>query len=265
MAEKIVFDEWRDSNEHRNYPFSDGATLTDGVNEIPQDLFVDARLYPIGAQGRVYLSNVRFDAPDVTLTISDTEVGVLATATFSLESLPDRVVFGDSLGRPAGLMIPVEAVGLAVFGSFGTGDTPFLVDQAEFAASVVVPTPEIGIRGLLLDDGTLFTGDIFLVGEDGIVLTDEGGFIRVDVVGDPFALQQLCIDELCGGDIANCDPATLKLLQFCGLRTINGVGPNDAGDFKLTIGSNKALENVLRIEQDGAILRIKSVGQRAFG
>ena len=74
-----------------------------------------------------------------------------------------------------------------------------------------MPTPEIGVRGLVLEDGTVVSGEVWLVGENGIILTSEThdtkqtcaadavtqNVIRVDAVGDPLFLRKLCDpDEL---------------------------------------------------------------------
>jgi hypothetical protein len=95
---------------------------------------------------------------------------------------------------------------LAAFASFGVGDHEFTQNQTEFVATVCMPTPEIGLRGVVLPDGTIMSGALWFVGEDGIVITDSevtvpGGCgvptvdyptIRVDIVGDPLFRRRLC-------------------------------------------------------------------------
>ena len=73
-----------------------------------------------------------------------------------------------------------------------------------------MPTPEVGIRGVILSDGTIMPDteddELWFVGGDGIILTHEQNTaagncnssvenfptIRIDAVGDPLFLRKLC-------------------------------------------------------------------------
>ena len=59
---------------------------------------------------------------------------------------------------------------LSAFQTLGIGTHVFERAHTEFAATVCVPVPEIGINGFILDDGTLLTGDVWLIGTDGVVI-----------------------------------------------------------------------------------------------
>lgn len=243
-----IFEEWRDENSKRNYPFSDDASLDNGAGSlIPNDLFLDARLYLIGGDSDVYLSSIVIAASTVTVTIGDSQNVNAASAQFDYLNAPNVLEFFDGYGRPAGIIVSTpEQLRLmpALFGS----STTFTYDQTAFAASVVVPLPQPGVRGILLDDGSFFTEDVFLIGTKGVVLTQiDAQTIRVDVVGDPYALQQECATE------------GIAVVPFCGLKTINKIKPDPkTGDFKITPGANPpyASDNVLRVNFADGILTI---------
>jgi hypothetical protein len=148
------------------------------------------------------------------------------------------VALFDVYGRPAGILVS-DAVRLAaVVSRYGNGDTVFEPGETEFAPSVAIPLPQAGLRGVLLDDGSLLAGDIYVVGAEGVTVSYEGGAIRVDALGDPYAL------------IKSCDEEGVPLPRFCGLKTINGIPPDANGDFKLSVGANMAGEPILRLETD---------------
>jgi hypothetical protein len=125
------------------------------------------------------------------------------------------------------------------------------------------------------DAGELFAGDVWLVGEDGVVLRrDDDGSLRIDIIGDPFAARKLCADE-------SASDAEIEVLSpYCPIKKLNGVEPDDQGNFQMLIGSNQSLSNILRITPgsqpssdvtkhlDGAgaltfaTLRIEALGQR---
>jgi hypothetical protein len=251
--DRIILEEWRNSNEHVRYPFHDDATLVNGNGIlIDEDLFYDARLYPIGADVGVYLSKIVVADNGITFFISDPSHGILASGGFDFDSVPDQIALADAYGRPAGILVSSAAKLGALSNVYGEGEVLFEQAQTEFAPTVVVPLPQIGVRGVLLDDGNIVAGDIYLVGTDGVVLSIEDGNIRVDVIGDPYALAKACEAE------------GIPLPAFCGLKTINGIPPDANGDFKLTIGGNEATDNILRVEMDNGRLTLKAVGERGF-
>jgi len=248
---EIIFPEWRNQNEHTNYPFSDAATMiSDSGVKLPKSLFDDARFYPIGAVAGVYLKSVSIQGNIVTITIADPDKD-LAIGSFDYTNPYNDVPFYDSLGRPAGVLVSTVAK-LRLLPAAMPAFTGFTQEQAELAPSCVVPLPQIGVRGFLLDDGSYFTGDVYLVGVDGIVLSvPEANVIRVDIMGDPYA------------KLEECDKEGIPVEPFCGLKTINGIAPDpETGDFKVSPGANPpyAADNVIRVTQNNSELVIETVG-----
>jgi hypothetical protein len=235
----ITYAPWRDNNQKINYPFSDTARLfNDAGASLDRDLFDDARIYPVGGSVGLYLNRVTLAGPMVTFAIGDPEHGELATTTYDANAAPAELALVDAYGRPAGILVS-DAIRLAaVVSRYGEGDTVFEPDETEFAPSVAIPLPQAGLRGVLLDDGAILASDVYLVGEDGVVVSYEDGAIRVDALGDPYALQKSCDDE------------GAPLPVFYGLKTINGIPPDQNGDFKFSVGANMASEPILRLETD---------------
>lgn len=246
---EISFAEWRNNNQRANYPWVDGALLTsrDGF-KLDRDLFDDARLYPIGGTAGVYLSRIVVDHDDVTIFIGDDNTAELAFVSYTALASPDDLNLVDEYNRPAGILVSSTDRLAVLPGLAGQGTHVFDKTATPFVSSVVVPLPQPGVRGLLLDDGTLLAGDIYLIGTDGIVLSMESGAIRVDIVGDPYALLKACKEE------------GVPLVPFCGVKTINKIHPDANGDFKLFGGANVALDNVLRVEMANGGLKVKTVG-----
>jgi hypothetical protein len=252
---EIVFTEWRDNNENVKYPFSDSASLTNSQNIIlDRDLFDDARVYPLGSVVGLHLSKLTVGSSDIIFSISDDETKDIASGTFISGSLVDDITLVDKFNRPAGILVSSSTRLEGIFGKYSKGEIVFTRDQTEFAPSVSIPMPQIGVEGFVLDDGTLLTGDVILIGTDGVVLSlDDDGNIRVDVVGDPNAVAK------------ECDKNGIPVPGFCGLKTINGISPDAKGDFKIFPGTGEitggAVDNILRIEQgQNGIIKIKAVG-----
>jgi hypothetical protein len=274
---RVAFYDWREENKRRKYPFSDNVSATNGTLAIPDDLFFDGRLYPIGGNQDLYLNRIEKTSSTLTFAIRATGSDELATAVISIADIPSNgeVAFFDTYGRSAGMLLSTETQ-LQAFTGIDIGEYEYFLSQTQFAAAVVVPQPAVGVRGILLDSGDLLTGEVWLVGEDGIVLRRDGDAIRIDVIGEPFAARKLCEDEVASED----DVSTL--VPYCPIKTLNGISPAANGNFKLLPGDNQSLSNILRIlpgaqgsgtvarhlEGQGALkfatISIELLGQRRF-
>lgn len=198
--------EWRDSHEDNNYPFEDDATLANNAGAtIDPAIFLDATLYPVGGVGNYYLSKLVITNTSVTLYIGDSANTTLASTSFAVNNIPDELRLVDIYGRSAGLLVS-ESARLLSLKALGTGTHEFSPTQTPFVAAVCLPMPSQGISGFLLDDGTVVAGDVWLVGGEGVVLSQStstiGGYcqvtqstfstIRIDVIGDPLFRRKLC-------------------------------------------------------------------------
>lgn len=240
---RVTFNDWRENNKRRKYPFSDGVPASNNNTVIPDNLFFDGRLYPIGGNQDMYLNRITKTSSDITFAIRATGTDELATATVGLSDIPENgeVAFFDSNGRAAGLLMSDPDV-LQAFSGIDVGSYSFFLSQTQFAAAVVVAQPETCVRGIVLESGEVMSGEVWLVGEDGIVLRNEDGAIRVDIIGDPFASRKLCEDS-----ILTDDDEISVLVPYCPIKTINGIEPDEKGNFELLVGDSGSLTSILRI------------------
>lgn len=255
MSEPLTFHpDYRDQNDVSRYPFADTTTRLSSEEglEIAAETFIDASLYPVGGDERLYISSIVVVPREITIYIGSAASPQLLATTFDpydteLYVLPLR----DQYGRDGGILLS-DPDRLRLFSSWPTGTHTFTVEATEFVAACVIPTPEIGVRGILTEQGELLQGDIWLIGDYGIVVREEEGEIRIDVVGDPLFRRRLCspLDKF-------------RPPQF--LLSINDCGPDDYGNFNLTVDNNLADKTVLRIYPDGQVLRIALVGRTVQG
>ena len=208
MPSQIRHPEWRKSLEDTKYPFEPAATLTSNTgNKISADSFVDAHLYPIGAGVSMYLSKISVTSEFVTFYIGDDNSTDVGSGYIAVPGTASTVRLTDSFDRPAGILVSTSE-NLGMFRSLGVGDHTFEKTATPFVAMACMPTPQIGVRGIVIPDGTLFTGPVWIVGEDGVVVTQETvtapatcdtsqqthDVIRIDIVGDPLFRRRLCGD-----------------------------------------------------------------------
>jgi len=250
VAERIIFPEFRDELEYTRYPFADGASLTteSGTYAIEETTFLDASLYPIGGVDGLYISEIEVRLREITIRFSDTVTRNICYTSFNPLSPPEVLEVWDDYGRPAGVMLS-DALRLAQFAAWSSGIHTFARGTTELCASCVIPTPEIGVRGILTEDGDLLTGDVWIVGDNGITVRElTPGQIRIDVIGDPLFVRK------------QCDPLALFEPPLF-IKTINHCPPNPNGDFRIEVNNADAPETIMRIYPTDEGLKIEAIGQ----
>ena len=264
-----LFQPWYAEHQSTRYPFADRATLTNGTVTIPEGTFVDGSLYPIGAIDVVWLSSVTITASQITLTLTDGKVPVLATASFPAGTTPSVLAFTDVIGRPAGILV-AQNISLGVLAGWGIGQYMFTQAQTQFSVGVVIPTPEIGVRGFQLADGTVLTGDVWFVGGTGVQLSAQAApgvgaaygapGIRVDIVGDTLTSQLLC-----GGTSLYSPPLFVQQVTFVKGTTSVVATPDATGDIKIFTSNALTPKPVLRIRTTTAGVEFSVVGNTIAG
>ncbi|HVE24007.1 MAG TPA: hypothetical protein VNC22_01315 [Sporichthya sp.] len=267
---RIQFPEWRRENEATRYPFSSRATLVnDEGRVVVEGAFLDAALYPAGGVGGFFLAAVTLTSEEVTFTVGDDNTRELASGTVSVVDPPDLVPLEDAAGRPAGVLVS-ESARLGTFQSWGVGTHEFDRAQSEFCPTVCFPAPALGLRGVRLESGEVFAGDVWLVGADGVVLRADpvtlpaadglperpATAIRVDVVGDPLFRRRLC---------ENADlfatPRFVRTVRFVGPNQTFDCAPDAFGDVKIFGNNALAADTVLRVVATAGGVRIGAAGQ----
>ena len=270
--ERILYPQWRNQWEATPYPFGDFATRrNDEGDVILEGTFLDAHLYPIGGLVGLYLSAVIIDHQSATFVIGDFATEQLAFGVLPLASVlkpAGTIQLRDNYGRPAGVLVS-DWQRLAVFRTWGLGTHTFTRAQTEFAATCCMPAPAIGVRGIMLDDGSVMTGHVWIVGDDGIVVshsTDAGyQLVRIDIVGDPLTRRRLCDTTGTG------ETATFTTPNFVRRLRINSSGfdftcpPDDKGNFSIIANNDLSPETVLRIRATPDGIVFEAVGSTMVG
>lgn len=262
MASRVQHSQFRAELDDAKYPFADSATLTNGAKSLLEGTLIDACLYPVGGGPSMYLSKVVITHDTVTLYVGDLSNDSLASGSFDVIDPPDEIKLVDTYSRPAGILVST-GVRLGLFQTWGTGTHTFTEEQTPFVASVTVPTPEVGLRGFLLADGSVMTGDVWIVGDDGVVVRYEetagvnGAIptIRVDFVGDPLFRRRLC-----GSNDLFVTPKFVKTITFTDGHQEVVVTPDSHGDVQMTVNNAMAENTVLRLRSTSQGLIIECVG-----
>lgn len=256
---RILFPDFRDEQGDSRYPFADTATLLadNATTAISRDAFIDASLYVIGARRRVYISKITIAAQKITIQIGDENTVNLASTSFVPNPIqaPENGVLTltDLRGRPAGAIV-ADVDKLVLFSGWDVGVYTFQPTATEFAASVCIPANEPGVRGALTANDDLITGDLWLIGDGGVVIRHEGeqnGYqiIRVDIVGVPLFSRFVCIP------FERFTPKNF-------VKTINNCPPDEYGNFTVTATGFEAEDTVLRVTHKDGIIFIDAVGRK---
>ena len=253
---RILFPEFRDEQAASRYPFADTATLQSTAAEtiqIASDTFIDASFFAIGGGLRAYISSIVVTSQQVTIAVGDAGLTGRIAARYNPLSPPANgvLLFSDSYGRPAGMLLSTP-IALARFSAWAIGTYSFTQNETEFVSTVVIPANEPGVRAIQTEKKQFLTGDIWLVGDQGVVVRQDGPHvIRFDIVGAPLFKRTLC------------EPQSVDFPTKSYLKTINGCGPDEYGSFTFTATNQVVSDAVLRIYVDGETIVIDTVGRSA--
>lgn len=270
---RITNPAWRNQLEPGNYPFGDNATLTNAENDILlPGTFLDAAIYPVGGVGVVYLSQITISNNICTIAIGDDSTNTLASGEFSLIEPPSEIELVDEYGRPAGVLIS-ETLRLAIFQSWRQGLHVFNNTQTDFAAVCVTKQPAVGVKGVFLADSNEFlSGDIWLVGENGVIVRNmliqervgceiyEHKAIRIDVVGDPLFRRAQCV----AAELFETPKfiKTLTIQRGCNKYVCT---PDEFGNINIVSGGDLTAKPVLRLHTTTDGIVIGAVGGKLHG
>jgi len=237
------------------YPFADVATMTNGVDVIPDTLFSDLILHPVGGDDGLYLSEVSLRDVSVTLTFASPS-GPVCSAAFRRGSYPSQLQLTDAFGRPAGLAV-LNTIAAAALCYWSLGEHRFTPEEAAICPDVVLPMPEVGVRGFLLESGEILSGSVTFVAEDGVYFqsidAEFGGAaytqVRLDAMGDPLYLRRNAEDN----------EAVVDDGPF--LQTINQQ-PGSNGHMLIYSGDELHEDSVVRITSGTYGLMIKLIGTK---
>jgi hypothetical protein len=240
------------------YPFTDYSTLTStsGIT-LAGGVFIDANLYPIGGGVRQYVSGINVSNGVLTVEISD-GTRVTCSGTLNVSSGDNQLVMKDTYGRLAGILVGNSEPG-KFLSALPEGELLFNSDALEFVASCVSPQPQIGVEGVLMEDGTLLSGDVWLVGKDGVILQwdETRKAIVLHLVGDPLFRKRNCDN----GSGTYQSPTPLQALTFVtDAQTEVTIKPDEYGNIRWVSGSNQSEANVLRVETTDNGIRLRAIG-----
>jgi hypothetical protein len=245
--------------QNTNYPFAPTATRSNGVSQLAQTVFSDCTFYPAASVGNLFLSRVVVAPSEIQLVIGDLQTSDLLVGRVTTPLTSSRVTLRDAQNRPAGLIMS-DPTNLGILFALGIGTHSFTRQQTEFCASCYVPLPAPPASGFVLPDGEVVSGEVWLVGSDGVVVRaiPDGGetAIRIDMVGDPLFLQRLC-----GGVEFN---PTVPVRRIRVVNGVEGTPPEfecqatPTGNFSLQM-NNALVENTalrLHTTSDGVVIEV---------
>lgn len=244
-----------------NYPFSDIATMTsrEGVFVVPT-AFSDVRLYATVATANQYISRITINFNTTTIEIKD-DNGLIGTATITNNNASTPVAIIDPYSRQVGVLLGNFDQLRSISPSIKV--LTFNPEALPFVPSVITPQPQVGVRSLVDKNNEIVTSDVWLVGEDGVVLTVDGNTITVHISADPLYRLKACTSEIAGYVV----PRPLKTL------TVNGhvVTPDDTGNINFVVGDTLTnfnngsgmpfvMDNLLRITPASSGLQFSIIG-----
>lgn len=224
MSVEILLGEYRNQNNRRHYPFADNVTLadSDGI-ALPVDFLIDAFLYPIDLANGLHVSRISITSRKIYFadTVTGKEHGVA-----TLPAVASAVYVYEPVS-------PFRQIGTAVFGVglasalIGSTERIFAPGATELTPTAYIPLNQTGVRGFVLEDGSLITGNVIFEGENGVVINSQVNTLEIDIYGSSAKTLDDCgytcglIKEICAKRykdskfmISRYDASTLAITGF---------------------------------------------------
>lgn len=234
---RLVNRQYRDNLTLTRYPFQDTAPLTTtSGHTIPDQLFLDLVILVREETVAVSLSSIAVSGGNAVVSFSDSNGVVVATADLSSADGQGQLTLRHG-GLPAGYALVTLGAATIVSGwpaGVYTADAPIL-------AHLLVVSDPAWLTGFLLPDGTVLTGEVYLVAGQGLWLNPTSNGFAVNVTGDPYAVR-----------------TSAAVLQ-----TLNGVAPDSNGNVTLyNLGSSGSMDGPFRLQitPEAGSVRIKLIG-----
>lgn len=245
MAEQRQFvPDWYNESEGSTYPFGDDASfVTDTGLTLGRTAILDAVIYP-DADILPRLTAITTDRTSAEFTFSDESGNVVASGTKTHGDGSQAVYLTDPLDRQIGVLVLNEDGELPFIG-WPVGEHAL---DLPLVPTCVIPVVSV-VEGFLTEGEDYTSGKVFLVGDAGVVVRPEPDpdpgvpAIRIDLVGDPLFRRRICSPQ---------DRFTTP--NF--VRTINGLAPNEFGEFPIAVGQHLSPEPIVRIETDVETSRV---------
>lgn len=244
------------------FPFTDVSTLvsTTGLVMDPAAL-LDASVYPTGAEGPLYLSGIDSKDGTTRFLISGSSGVVCEGSAVSNSSI---VRLTDEFGRDCGILI--GGPDLSSFtSSIPTGLHVFEPDAAELVPSCVISRGQRQVSGFYGEDKKLVSGDVWLVGENGVLLEpgSSPNVISINCVGDPlFPVRTAAIN----GRVFSKQPALQRFqVKNNGVIFLNdtNLAPDTYGNLTITVAGGSDNRSILRVRPVKNGIRISLAGVSA--
>lgn len=233
------------------YPFRDSGTFVGKDGEfVAPTVFKDAVLYPISNNSDWYISKIYFKFTGSTITISSStgeDLTCVVTSYTSGTSFPVT----DSLGREVGLLV-VEPLQLMAIAAPNT-EVTFNSDSLPFVPSVIFPQGTGAVSSLGDSAGKAGSGDLWLIGENGIVLEVSDNYVTFNASGDPLYVRKFCQDD----GIPYPVRRPLKSIKVVFNGSSFNVTPDDYGNVQFRVPGN---DGIFRITPVGNGLKFSIVG-----
>ena len=178
----IYGQQWEDSLKGLSYPFQASEPPESEGNRIPVDFILDAALFMRSTTSRGVLGEITVSSSrGITAVFTDAAGDHVGTAVFPVTGGGRVAVVYQ--GITTGFII-VDPDATEIVRSWFPRTYVF---SATLVPHVVVVSDPAWRRGVTLPDGTTLTGDVYLVGADGIQLERTPTGFSVSGVGDPYA------------------------------------------------------------------------------
>jgi hypothetical protein len=220
---RIVNRQYRDNLQLTRYPFQGTEPLiTTSGAQVPDQLFLDLAIMVTEETVAVALTQIVVASATAIASFSDNNGTVVAIANLSTVDGQGQVVLMKGSLQVGYALVSLNAVTIVNGWPAGT----YTLDAPILSHLLVISDPA-WLAGYLLPDGTVLTGDVYLVADHGLWLNHTSTGFQFNVTGDPYTVRTAAAV----------------------LTALNGVAPDSNGNVTLfNLGAAGSLTGPFRLQ-----------------
>lgn len=184
MAYDVRNQQFRDATAQARHPFQSTATLTNGVIQLPDDFLLDAVIHLPAGLPPYHLASLRYYEPSATLRAGIADADGAERAYGYILNGQDHCHLLDPHGVASGALTHSTDAALRIGSLLGGAAVVFTSAQTGFACGVCFSAgASDGIVAYNIG-GVDYGVGATLVARTGVLLSDSGGAVRIDLLGE---------------------------------------------------------------------------------
>jgi hypothetical protein len=185
VAFTVINDEFRDMTAAAAYPFYENSPRGNDLFRFQDDFILDALIYGLGVfKAPYHVSSIEggyASGRGINITISDINQRMVCSGVIDMDE--DAAFLKGANGLQSGVLVYSSAGAADAVGNLNNRKVAFSPADTQMQAGVCLAVSSFRFAGFS-EGGRYYSGDIKIIGRNGVVFEEDGDALRIDMYGE---------------------------------------------------------------------------------